>query len=197
MIRNPFDITQYASSFIKENVLLDSSGIGLTGIDSLMQFLTSQVRIRQEAIRIGYISNNPSLGSGDYSLINISNLSYDNPASLRDSSLRIVDSVKQMFQGHPSRLYEKLVYRPTIISGLLPGNNTYNDRAGGFFHAIVNPLNENETPSDLYFTGFGESDFVDGTHLKFIDITRFNNVPEFTSAYVTFNDYIKDQVDSE
>jgi hypothetical protein len=194
MIRNPFDITQYTSSFVKDNITLDSKGIQLSGIGALMEFLVNQVRIRQEAIRIGYISNNPSLIGNDYDLVEISNLTFDDPASLRDSSFKIVDAVKQMFKGHNTELYEKLVYQPTIILGATPDDGTYESRPGGFFHQITDPLSETEIPGDSYFEYIDDSSFVDGVHLTISDLDRFNTVPEFTSAYATFNDYIKDQV---
>ena len=196
MIRNPFDITQYTSSFVKDNITLDSKGIQLSGIGALMEFLVNQVRIRQEAIRIGYISNNPSLigNSTDYDLIPISNLTFDDPASLRYSSFQIVDAVKQMFKGHNTELYEKLVYQPTIRPGATPDDGTYESRPGGFFHQITDPLDDTETPKDSYFESINDPTFIDGTYLTPSDLVSFNTVPEFTSAYATFNDYIKDQV---
>ena len=156
MIVNPFEFSQYTSNFLKTNVVLDSSGIGLTGIDELMQFVVTQTKIRQEAIRIGYISNNPSLIPGrSYNLISLEGLSFDTPTSLYNASVKLVDAIKQMFAGHYSGLYESLAYKPSIISGDRPTDNVYYVGAGGFFHKITDPYGS-EVPSDAYFETISE-----------------------------------------
>ena len=192
MIRNPFDITNYSSSFIKENIIMNSSGIGSSGLSDLMSFITDQVKIRQKAIDLGYISNNPipSPPNYPYTLINISNFNFDSPSGIYSASLKIVDAVRQMFSGHSSRIYENLVYRPTLLVGQGEYEGVYDILPGGFFHKIVNPLTDE--PNDTYF--FSIDDLIDGTHVKDTDICRFDSPPEYTTSYETFNQYIIDQV---
>ena len=171
---------------------MNSSGIGSSGLSDLMSFITDQVKIRQKAIDLGYISNNPipSPPNYPYTLINISNFNFDSPSGIYSASLKIVDAVRQMFSGHSSRIYENLVYRPTLLNDQGEDEGVYDILPGGFFHKIVNPLTDE--PNDAYF--FSIDDLVDGTHVKDTDICRFDSPPEYTTSYLTFNQYIIDQV---
>ena len=188
VIRNPFEFSQYSSSFTVPNVTLDSSGIGITGISDLMSFVVTQTKIRQEAIKIGYIDNNPGIPHGVYDFINLDNLLFETPGSIHYASQLIKEAILQMFKGHYSEVYERSAYKPTILQDEPANEGVYDEgKAGGFFHKLID-----DSPEDVYYEFIGDI-IHQGSSVSNDDISLLESPPIFQN-YISIRNYLSAQV---
>ena len=93
-MKNPFDITQYSNNLtLKSDINL--SGLGVSGIYAIFNFIIKEVTIRQEAIRAAYING---ITSEQPFFTNVNSIIWDSPESITNSCFIVTNAIKQFYK---------------------------------------------------------------------------------------------------
>ena len=93
-MKNPFDITQYSNNLtLKSDINL--SGLGVSGINAIFNFIIKEVTIRQEAIRAAYING---ITSEQPFFTNVNSIIWDSPESITNSCFIVTNAIKQFYK---------------------------------------------------------------------------------------------------
>jgi hypothetical protein len=174
---NPFDPTQYQLS-LSVNSEYDPTGTGGEGVKELLSYIRDQVRLRQEAVAIGYLSAAGAVSE----LLPLNGTAPDTTGAMLAVMESCRDCVLQLMEGHPSTLWERygaVPCDPTNPSSILVV-------PVGFFRTPSVPSDAAE-PTDTWVRTLAA--LVEAGLLADSDRLSFINPPRFGDGYISLRAY--------
>jgi len=111
MERDPYDLSQYVTSFNRQDVFLPDALV-FANFDIQFALIAEQIKARQQAISIGF-------SVPDFSFVNVEGLNTSTPAGVVDAILLFQQAVEEFVTGSLIESFGKLSFCYNVYIGFL------------------------------------------------------------------------------